>query len=503
MIKPDAVQAGCAEAIMDKIEAAGLKIIRRRYYRLYPTQAQRFYSEHQGKSFYNGLVDFMTSGPIWALELEGVDSIRAWRKLMGPTNTLTAQEEAPESLRAQFGIDGTKNATHGSDSVESAAREIEFHFPPVESTLAMIKPDSMAAGHADTIIEQIEKQGFKIIQRRSYQLSEAQAKEFYAEHVSKPFFPKLLDFMTSGPIWALELGMHGAIGAWRAMMGPTNSDSARATAPTTIRAHFGIDGTKNAVHGSDSPESAAREIAFHFPVKPSVENQLNRDECSINMPSSNLVTSEKHQATIAEEEAAASKIQAAVRERQAGKDTELHQQHPEAGSQVHAMGEAMDSSAPEEGTSDTRPNDMEIVDVSQISDSAHETIIVEVQNGNDSALAFEKPGTQEGGDSEQAAVAQSDSRTGDSTEAVADLASTKIGDIQQHQNGRQTSCRPDGMILEQLSMLLLMLALRLDANHPQLCAGVALDSADMPELEPVVDAEVPKGTEPAAQKNKS
>lgn len=319
MIKPDAVAAGVAQKIMDRIEVSGFKILRRRYYRLYPAQAEIFYGEHKGKSFFETLIRFMTSGPIWALELAGVDSIKAWRTLMGPTNTETAKMEAPDSLRAQFGTDGTRNATHGSDSIDSAAREIEFHFPPVESTLAMIKPDAVAAGEAERIMGQIEQQGFKILQKRFYQLSEEQAKQFYAEHVHKTFFPRLLDFMTSGPIWALELEMNGAIAAWRAMMGPTISTLAKDTAPMTLRSQFGTDGTMNAVHGSDSAQSAAREIAFHFQDLDNVElGAADHDPSADLLPIDtmpHIATNEKSVSEVAKEEAAASKIQEAVRER--------------------------------------------------------------------------------------------------------------------------------------------------------------------------------------------
>eukprot|EP00892_Ulva_mutabilis_P008667 jgi/Ulvmu1/6172/UM028_0028.1 len=319
MIKPDAVAAGHAQAIMDKIEAAGFKIVRRRYYTLYPAQAGEFYAEHKGKPFFDKLVEFMTGGPIWALELEREDGIAAWRSLMGPTDSLTAREDAPDSLRAQFGTDGTKNATHGSDCAESAAREIEFHFPSVETTLAMIKPDAVAAGYADVIMEQIERQGFKIVQKRSYQLTREHAQEFYSEHVSKPFFPRLLEFMTSGPIWALALEMPGAISAWRAMMGPTNSASARSSAPTTLRAQFGADGTMNAVHGSDSPESAEREIAFHFQNVATEQPDMGTPAADIQNGGAvtNIVTSEKTGVQMAEEQAAAVTVQAAVRGRQA------------------------------------------------------------------------------------------------------------------------------------------------------------------------------------------
>jgi len=104
-------------------------------------QAESFYAEHTGKPFFAGLIDFMTSGPVVALALAGVGAIKAWRDMMGPTNTARARAEAPRSLRALYGTDGTRNATHGSDSEASASREIKFFFPSLQPETA---PDAAA-----------------------------------------------------------------------------------------------------------------------------------------------------------------------------------------------------------------------------------------------------------------------------------------------------------------------------------------------------------------------
>lgn len=96
-------------------------------------------------------------------------------------------------------------------------------------------------------------------------MTEAEAKEFYGEHEGKPFFANLISFMTSGPIYALCMSKIGAISAWRALMGPTNSKEAREIKPSSLRAMFGTDNTQNACHGSDSTNSARREILFFFP----------------------------------------------------------------------------------------------------------------------------------------------------------------------------------------------------------------------------------------------
>jgi len=126
IIKPDANDK--ADQIKDLIKKKGFHIIKERQLTLSKTQAEEFYREHKGKPFYDGLVKFMTSGPVTVMILQAPNGIKAWRAAMGPTNSLKAREESPDSIRALFGTDGSRNAAHGSDSVKSAAREISFYF---------------------------------------------------------------------------------------------------------------------------------------------------------------------------------------------------------------------------------------------------------------------------------------------------------------------------------------------------------------------------------------
>jgi len=131
LIKPTAVSKGHAEDIQSEIVGNGFTIISQKRVHLKLEHAQFFYKEHAGKGFYDELTAFMASGPIHALILERIDAIKCWRTLLGPTNTFTAKEKAPQSLRARYGTDQTANACHGSDSTESAAREIKFYFPEI------------------------------------------------------------------------------------------------------------------------------------------------------------------------------------------------------------------------------------------------------------------------------------------------------------------------------------------------------------------------------------
>ena len=131
----------------------------------------------------------------------------------------------------------------------------------VEQTLSIIKPDAVSKNHIGAIVSRFETAGLTIAAQRMMQLSRAQAEGFYAEHKGRPFFDSLVDFMTSGPVVLQVLSGENAILANRELMGAT--DPAKAAAGT-IRADFAEAIDANAVHGSDSPESAAREIAYFF-----------------------------------------------------------------------------------------------------------------------------------------------------------------------------------------------------------------------------------------------
>ena len=131
----------------------------------------------------------------------------------------------------------------------------------VQRTLAIIKPDAVAKGAAGQIIARIEQVGLKILAARLMRLSEEQAAGFYIVHKERPFYASLCAFMTQGPCLPMVLEGENAIQRWRDLMGAT--DPAKA-APQTIRKDFASSIEANAVHGSDSPESAAFEIPFFF-----------------------------------------------------------------------------------------------------------------------------------------------------------------------------------------------------------------------------------------------
>ncbi len=131
----------------------------------------------------------------------------------------------------------------------------------MEMTLAIVKPDAVAAGNAGNILAHLEKQGFKIRGLRVVHLSRAQAEAFYAVHRERPFYGSLVEFMTEGPVVPVALERADAVSGLRETMGAT--DVAKA-APGTIRNLYGTSIERNAIHGSDSHENAVKELAFFF-----------------------------------------------------------------------------------------------------------------------------------------------------------------------------------------------------------------------------------------------
>ncbi len=130
-----------------------------------------------------------------------------------------------------------------------------------ESTLLIVKPDAVRRGLVGEILRRVEAKGLRIAEMRLIHIDRDLAERHYAEHGEKPFFGELVDFITSGDVIVVRLTGEQAIGVLRTLMGPTDPASAP---PGTIRGDFGTVITENLVHGSDSPESARRELKLFF-----------------------------------------------------------------------------------------------------------------------------------------------------------------------------------------------------------------------------------------------
>ncbi|GGH97620.1 MULTISPECIES: nucleoside-diphosphate kinase [Mammaliicoccus] len=137
----------------------------------------------------------------------------------------------------------------------------------MERTFLMIKPDAVQRNLIGEVVSRLERKGLKLVAAKLFQANEELAKEHYAEHVEKPFYNKLVSFITSGPVFAMVVEGKNVVEVTRTIVGETNPTKA---APGTIRGDYGIDLGRNIIHGSDSNESAAREISLWFD-----ESELN------------------------------------------------------------------------------------------------------------------------------------------------------------------------------------------------------------------------------------
>ncbi|WP_027093648.1 nucleoside-diphosphate kinase [Cohnella thermotolerans] len=129
MVKPDGVQRGLIGEIVGRLERKGLKLIGAKLMRVSPEQAKKHYAEHEGKDFYEPLLAFITSGPVFAMVWQGDEAVAAARQLIGKTNGL---EAAPGTIRGDFALHTNFNLIHGSDSQANAEREIGIFFEPSE-----------------------------------------------------------------------------------------------------------------------------------------------------------------------------------------------------------------------------------------------------------------------------------------------------------------------------------------------------------------------------------
>uniref|UniRef100_A0A8C2CKI0 Nucleoside diphosphate kinase homolog 7 n=1 Tax=Cyprinus carpio TaxID=7962 RepID=A0A8C2CKI0_CYPCA len=237
-------------------------------------QAADFYTEHQSKSFFNNLVQFVSSGPVIAMELMGDEAVSTWRKVLGPTDSGVAQKDAANSLRGQFGTDGTKNAGHGSDSLASAARELEFFFPSTtghgpsntamysDCTCCIIKPHAISEVLTGKILESIIENGFEISALQMFNMDRVNAEEFlevYKGVIAE--YTNMVDELCSGPCMALEIHATDAPRTFREFCGPADPEIARHLRPTTLRALYGKNKVQNVVHCTDLPEDGILEVS--------------------------------------------------------------------------------------------------------------------------------------------------------------------------------------------------------------------------------------------------
>ncbi|XP_069108090.1 thioredoxin domain-containing protein 3 homolog isoform X31 [Argopecten irradians] len=275
LIRPDAFKHHKDE-VLQMIHEAGFKVALQKEMSLTKEMAQDFYKEHEGQEYFDELTTRMSSGPLMALGLAREDAVEGWRSMLGPKELDKAKEEAPDSLRAKFAVeDVVINQFHGSDSEAAAQKELDFFFP-MQQTMAVIKPDAL--GTKDEIIEKVHDAGFKIAARKETQLSREIAEEFYSDHKDKDYYNDLVEHMASGPTMFMVLSREDAVEGWRSLIGPTDPEKAKEESPESLRALYGGDILKNAVHGSSNPERAKEHIQKIFDEEEMQDQEANQTE---------------------------------------------------------------------------------------------------------------------------------------------------------------------------------------------------------------------------------
>lgn len=277
LIKPDAVSK--AGEIIEMINKSGFTITKLRMMTLSRKEATDFHVDHHSRPFYNELIQFITSGPVIAMEILRDDAISEWKRLLGPANSGLSRTDAPGSIRALFGTDGIRNAAHGPDTFASAAREMELFFPSsggcgpantakfTNCTCCIIKPHAISEGMLGKILIAIRDACFGISAIQMFNLDRANVEEFY--EVYKGVVSEYNDMVTelcSGPCVAVEIQQTNPTKTFREFCGPSDPEIARHLRPETLRAVFGKTKVQNAVHCTDLPEDGLLEVQYFFKI---------------------------------------------------------------------------------------------------------------------------------------------------------------------------------------------------------------------------------------------
>ncbi|KAJ2862802.1 hypothetical protein GGH94_004033 [Coemansia aciculifera] len=282
IVKPDALTPFKYQQINALIKLNEFEITRQKLVWLDDEQAAALFPERAAAADRREWLEYITCAPCLALELAKADAPLFWQLTMGAEDPNDVGGRDSDSIRGIIATDRIRNAVDGSQEPEDAVKQLRLAFSEAipalpyddflmqraddaHCTLALVKPDVAQDEQAvATIIGRITARGYTIKDRVEITLSRAQASAFYAEHSDRPFFEGLVAFMSSGPTVALLLEGDDVVRGWRMMVGPTSPATARQQMPQSIRALLGDDGPRNAVHGSDSAESAQRELGFFF-----------------------------------------------------------------------------------------------------------------------------------------------------------------------------------------------------------------------------------------------
>jgi len=248
LIRPGVLEE-FGEEIVDAIRNAGFVIADRRAITLTREQAEGFYSKHKGEAYFEPLINIMTGGICHAFLLCTENAVSRWRDLLGPVIIdEETKEKSPDSFRVKFQTSSSVNSLHGSSSHAELGRDIACFFPEHADsvTFGVVKPD--AYHQKDEIVDYLKQSGLDVRFGKELEISEDVVRSIYKHQENADHFPALLDHLTDKPSYCFLISGPDAINTLRAKVGPMNPEEALEEQPDSIRAKFGTDTLKNAIH---------------------------------------------------------------------------------------------------------------------------------------------------------------------------------------------------------------------------------------------------------------
>ncbi|CAO2644846.1 Nucleoside diphosphate kinase B [Lemmus lemmus] len=239
-IKPDGVQRGLVGEIIKRFEQKGFRLVGLKFMQASEDLLKEHYIDLKDRPFFTGLVKYMHSGPVVAMVWEGLNVVKTGRVMLGETNPADSK---PGTIRGDFCIQVGRTMAN------------------LERTFIAIKPDGVQRGLVGEIIKRFEQKGFRLVAMKFLRASEEHLKQHYIDLKDRPFFPGLVKYMNSGPVVAMVWEGLNVVKTGRMMLGETNPADSK---PGTIRGDFCIQVGRNIIHGSDSVQSAEKEISLWF-----------------------------------------------------------------------------------------------------------------------------------------------------------------------------------------------------------------------------------------------
>jgi nucleoside-diphosphate kinase len=273
MIKPDAYNN--IGRILSAITQSGLTVAKLKMVRIDAARANAF-TQMQPEACGPEHAQLLTSDVVVVMELVGTDAVNMWQAMMGPFSPAQAKAEAPRSIRAALGADDVRNAVHGSSSSATAEQELAFffgdsaNFPTTalfnNCTLCIVRPHAFVESGGE-IVSRILAEGFEISAMNLFYLDKASAEEFV--DVYKGVLPEYHDMVSqlcAGACLVLEVRQEEAVNAFRQLVGPHDPEVAKHLRSNTLRAQYGMDRVRNAVHCTDLPEDGLLEVEYFFNI---------------------------------------------------------------------------------------------------------------------------------------------------------------------------------------------------------------------------------------------